>query len=67
MASCETKTGETMEVNKKDVVVENIMNRRSICSYKPEQIKDAEQEQIIECAINAPSALNTQLWEMRVI
>lgn len=67
MASCETKKGEIMEVNKKDVVIENIMNRRSIRSYKQEQIKDAELEQILECAINAPSALNKQSWEVRVI
>lgn len=67
ITSCETKQEEKMEVNKKDVVVENIMNRRSIRSYKPEQIKDAELEQIIECGINAPSGLNKQSWEVRVI
>lgn len=67
VASCETKNQEKMEVNKKDVVIENIMNRRSIRSYKPEQIKDAELEQIIECGINAPSGLNKQSWELRVI
>lgn len=67
VASCETKKQEKIEVNKKDVVVENIMNRRSIRSYKPEQIKDAELEQIIECGINAPSGLNKQSWELRVI
>lgn len=65
--SCETKQQQPMEVNKKDVVIENIMNRRSIRSYKPEQIKDAELQQIIECGINAPSALNKQSWEVRVI
>lgn len=67
ITSCETKQEEKMEVNKKDVVVDNIMNRRSIRSYKPEQVKDAELEQIIECGINAPSGLNKQSWEIRVI
>lgn len=67
LVSCETKQNEKMEVNKKDVVVENIMNRRSIRSYKPEQIKDEELKQIIECGINAPSGLNKQSWEVRVI
>lgn len=67
ITSCETKQPEKMEVNKKDVVVENIMNRRSIRSYKPEQVKDDELEQIIECGINAPSGLNKQSWEVRVI
>lgn len=67
ITSCETKKEEKMEVNKKDVVIENIMNRRSIRSYKPEQIKDTELRQIIECGINAPSGLNKQSWEIRVI
>lgn len=67
VSSCETKQQEKAEVNKKDVVVENIMNRRSIRSYKPEQIKDDELKQIIECGINAPSGLNKQSWELRVI
>lgn len=67
ITSCETKKQEKMEVNKKDVVVENIMNRRSIRSYKPEQVKDDELEQILECGIYAPSGLNKQSWEVRVI
>lgn len=67
ITSCETNRKEKMEVNKKDVVVENIMNRRSIRSYKPEQIKDAELNQIMECGINASSGLNKQSWEVRVI
>lgn len=67
ITSCETKQEEKKEVNKKDVVVENIMNRRSIRSYKPEQIKDEDLEQILECGIYAPSGLNKQSWEVRVI
>lgn len=47
ITSCETKQPEKAEVNKKDVVVDNIMKRRSIRSYKPEQIKDEELEQIL--------------------
>lgn len=65
--SCDTKQEEKTEVNKKDIVVETIMNRRSIRSYKPEQIKDDELKQIIECGIYAPSGLNKQSWEVRVI
>lgn len=51
----------------KNVVVENIMNRRSIRKYKPEQIGQAQLDTIIQCGINAPSALNKQSWEVRVI
>ncbi len=51
----------------KNQVVEAIMNRRSIRAYKPEQVKDEELKIIMECAINAPSAVNKQSWEVRVI
>lgn len=67
LTSCETKQQAPVEVNKTDVVVENIMSRRSIRSYKPEQIKAEELEKILECGINAPSGLNKQTWEVRVI
>lgn len=67
LTSCETKQQAPAEVNKTDVVVENIMSRRSIRSYKPEQITNAELEKILECGINAPSGLNKQSWQVRVI
>jgi nitroreductase len=57
------KVEEKREVSAIDV----IMNRRSIRSYKPEQIKDEELNTILECGINAPSAMNKQSWEIRVI
>lgn len=47
--------------------IETILSRRSIRAYKSEQIKKGELDQIIACAINAPSALNKQPWEIRVI
>lgn len=43
------------------------MSRRSIRSYKPEQITPEQLDTIVKCAINAPSALNKQSWEIRVI
>ncbi len=65
--STQQNQSDTSSSNGKNPVVENIMNRRSIRSYKPEQIKDSELNIITECAINAPSALNKQSWEVRVI
>lgn len=53
--------------SKKNAVVEAIMNRRSIRAYKPEQVDQAQLDTIIQCGINAPSALNKQSWEVRVI
>lgn len=51
----------------KNEVVEAIKNRRSIRSYKPEQIDQTQLDTIIDCGISAPSALNKQSWEIRVI
>jgi len=59
------ETNKNMET--KNQVVETIMSRRSIRSYLPEQIKPEQLDTIIKCAINAPSALNKQSWEVRVI
>lgn len=50
-----------------NAVVGAIMSRRSIRAYKPEQIKPEELNVILECAINAPSAMNRQPWALRVI
>ncbi len=55
----------TQEV--KNATVETILSRRSIRSYKPEQINEQQLDTIINCAINAPSANNKQPWEVRVV
>lgn len=76
MVSCNNNKTETVEENskceqqcseQKNQVVDCIMSRRSIRAYKPEQIKDEELQTILECAINAPSARNSQPWEVRVM
>jgi nitroreductase len=70
LCSCQQlpqKAGEIETKSAKDIVIENMMNRRSIRSYKPEQIKDEELNEIIRCAIHAPSAMNKQSWEVRVV
>lgn len=65
-ASVDTKESEatTQEGN---AVVDCMLSRRSIRAYKPEQIKKEELDVILNCGINAPSARNTQPWELRVI
>ena len=76
MVSCNNNKTETVEENskceqqcseQKNQVVDCIMSRRSIRAYMPEQIKDEELKTILECAINAPSARNSQPWEVRVM
>ena len=48
-------------------VLEVIKSRRSVRSYKPEQIKQEELDAIIEAAIHAPSGHNTQPWHFTVV
>ena len=76
MVSCNNNKTEAVEENSKceqqvsesrNQVVDCIMSRRSIRAYKPEQIKDEELQTILECGINAPSARNSQPWEIRVM
>ena len=51
----------------KNEVIEAMMTRRTIRKYKPETVEPKVLEKIIECGINAPSALNKQSWEIRVV
>lgn len=44
-----------------------IGSRRSIRSYRTEQIKDAELEAILNAAIYAPSGMNQQRWHFTVV
>lgn len=70
IASCtgEKKADQTLsEVSKQDVVIENILSRRSIRSYQPEQVKQEQLDLIMKCAINAPSAMNKQSWQVKVV
>ena len=48
-------------------VTKAIMSRRSIRAFKPRQIDDGDLETMLECALNAPSACNTQPWHFTVI
>jgi nitroreductase len=47
--------------------IKNILSRRSIRSYKNEQIKDEELNLILEAGKYAPSAMNQQPWHFTVI
>jgi len=65
--SQESTIKDTERMNKQDLVYETIMNRRSIRAYKPEQVPQEKLDSIMQCAIYAPSALNRQSWEVRVV
>ncbi len=70
LASCsggQKSDQSTSEVNKEQIVIDNILSRRSIRAYKPEQIKQEQMDVIMNCAINAPSAMNKQSWQVKVV
>ena len=48
-------------------VLQNLLTRRSIRTYKKEQILDAELEAILEAAKYAPSGSNSQSWHFTVV
>jgi nitroreductase len=48
-------------------ILKVIESRRSIRNYKPDQVSEAELQQIIRAAILAPSARNQQCWHFSVI
>ncbi|AIZ56791.1 nitroreductase [Candidatus Methanoplasma termitum] len=47
--------------------IRSIMERRSVRKYKPRQVTDKELKVIIDCGLNAPSAMNAQDWHFTVI
>lgn len=55
------------DVDVKKVVIDNILSRRSIRSYKPDQVEKSKIDTLLLAGINAPSANNKQPWEVRVI
>ena len=50
-----------------DVVVENILTRRSIRDYKAEPVCREQMAKVIECGLYAPNAMNAQTWAVRVV
>ena len=50
-----------------NTVIETILRRRTCRAYQTEQIKQEELDQILECGLCAPSAMNAQDWHFTVI
>ena len=51
----------------KNNILKVIMNRRSTRKYKEEQITDEELQILLDSAIQAPSAMNSQPWHFTVV
>ena len=66
--SCSTQNQKDETVMKEEnAVIENIMARRSIRKYKAEPVKRETMDIILKSGINAPSGMNKQSWEIRVM
>ena len=68
-SACCNKSNEMNDnqLTKEDAVVETLMTRRSIRAYKPEPVEKEIMDKILEVGINAPSGMNRQPWEIRVV
>lgn len=49
-----------------NAVIKAIMDRRSIRKYKETAVSKEQLQQIAECGINAPNAVNAQNWAVRI-
>lgn len=54
-------------VNPSEIVIKTIMERRSIRKYKDQPVEREKLQQVVECGINAPSGMNKQPWQVRVV
>ena len=70
LASCNqqpTAAPEAEPVNKADVVIENIMTRVSVRQFTDEPVAKADLETILKAGLQAPSAMNKQDWQVRIV
>lgn len=69
LSACCNKSNEMNDnqLTKEDAVIETLMTRRSVRAYKPEPVQRELMDKILEVGINAPSGMNRQPWELRVV
>lgn len=72
--SCASSGGKTgmavtgsADAGQGNAVVGAIMSRRSIRKYKDRPVEREKLEAIVDCGINAPSGMNRQPWQVRVV
>ena len=62
-----TQSPEQNVANDKNEVIETILSRRSIRAYKDQAVPKELLDQVLECGVWAPNAINAQQWEVRVV
>ncbi|MBR1962048.1 MAG: nitroreductase family protein [Alistipes sp.] len=55
------------EIQKKSGVVDAIEARRSVRAYKYTPVEREKLQLLAECGVKAPSAMNRQEWELRIV
>ena len=58
---------DSVAASDKNAVIETIMARRSIRKYTDQPVEREKLEQLLEGGINAPSGMNQQPWQVRVV
>ena len=58
---------EAVSVDKAAVVIENIMTRVSVRQFTNEPVAKADLETILKAGLQAPSAMNAQDWQLRIV
>ena len=71
MSSCNCSqqdcTEQQTEVNESEIVINNILSRRSIRKFQDQAVPREQLEKIINCGINAPNGMNQQCYEVKVV
>lgn len=65
VACCNEKTAEP--ANTADVVMQNILNRKSVRSYNGEAIPDSVMQNLLKAAMAAPSGMDIRPWQFVVL
>ena len=63
----ETVSHDSCQTELCNPVITTILERRSIRKYKPIPVEKDKLELIVKCGLNAPSGMNKQPWEVRVV
>ena len=65
LVSC--KSQRPVETTAENAVIAAIMGRRSIRKYQDKAVPRELLQQVAECGIQAPNAMNAQNWEVRIV
>lgn len=66
-ATQKSEQAATATPSKSEIVMENMMTRRSIRQYQPRPVNRDTMQTILNCGIHAPNGQNKQSWEVRVV